>query len=302
MFVEIKKIQYLKKIFKKDYPYFSDNLERQISLFGRNWINDFNNELEVFFGENKTLLNKAIQGYVNFALEAMKLQIKFNKTKKYDNKTYTQAASEVYLNERYMMDLYLPGIYLSHYLWKHHYRQLIFFKKNFLKYCNLSKKNIFYDIGIGTGFYSKCMLQSLPNSIGVGFDFSPFSIKHTKRMIKAFKCSDRYKILNHDITKKKPKILADHIICIEVLEHLERPQFFLNHLFKMMKKGGYGLISAAINAPNQDHIYLYKNYKEVQKQLKIAGFKTVDFINDKAYKPRKKNEIVPENVAFIITK
>jgi hypothetical protein len=28
----------------------------------------------------------------------------------------------------------------------------------------------------------------------------------------------------------------------------------------------------------------------------------VDFINDKAYKPRKKTEIVPESIAFIVTK
>ena len=69
-----------------------------------------------------------------------------------------------------------------------------------------------------------------------------------------------------------------------------------------MKKGGYGLISAAINAPNQDHIYLYRNYKDVQKQLKTAGFKVIEHINDKAYKPRKKSEIVPENVAFIVSK
>ena len=297
-----KKIDYLRKVFKKNNPYFVDNLNKQINLFGENWSNEFNNEMEIFFGKNTIALNKAIKGYVSFALELMKFQIKFNETKKYDNKTYAQAASEVYLNKQYMMDLYLPGIYLSHYLWKHHYQQLIFFKKKFLKYCSLSKKNIFYDIGIGTGFYSKCMLQSLPNSTGVGFDFSPFSIKHTRKMMESFKCINRYTISNNDITKKKPKELADYIICIEVLEHLEKPQFFLKHLFRMMKKGGYGLISAAINAPEQDHIYLYRNYKEVQKQLRAVGFKIIDYINDKAYKPRKKSEIVPENVSFIVSK
>ena len=79
--MQFNKINHLNKIFKKNYPYFTDNLNRQINLFGENWINDFNNEMEIFFGKNTTALNKAIQGYASFALEAMKLQIKFNKTK-----------------------------------------------------------------------------------------------------------------------------------------------------------------------------------------------------------------------------
>ena len=70
----------------------------------------------------------------------------------------------------------------------------------------------------------------------------------------------------------------------------------------MMKKNGLGLISAAINAPNADHIYLYRSYLDVKKQLVDAEFKIIDFINDKAYEERTKNELVPVNAAFIVTK
>ncbi len=294
-------INKIKNLINEKFPQFEKNFNKQISLFGDKWLNEFDSELEIFFKNDQSIL-KALQGYVNFSLEAMRLQIKFNIKKEYENKTYAQASSEVYFSERYMMDLYLPGNHLSHYLWKHHYKQQIFFNKKFLKYCNLSKKSIFFDIGIGTGFYSKKMLQSLPNSIGFGFDLSPYSIKYAKRMMNLFKCENRYKIIKQNIIKKKPKELADYILCIELLEHLENPQLFLNHLFRMMKKGGYGLISAAINAPNQDHIYLYRKYNEVQKQLKASGFRIIDFVNDKAYKPTKKSLIVPENVAFIVKK
>lgn len=298
MYKQTKKI---KNLIDKKYPLFANNFKRQINLFGERWLDEFNSELEIFFKKDNSLL-KALKGYVNFSLEAMKLQIKFNFTKEYENKTYAEASSKVYFSEEYMMDKYLPGLYLSHYLWKHHYQQQIFFYKNFLKYCSLTRRNFFFDIGIGTGFYSKKMLQALPNSIGLGFDLSPYSIRYANKVMKAFNVSNRYKILKQDITKKKPKELADYIICIEVLEHLENPQLFLRHLYKMMKKGGYGLISAAINASNQDHIYLYRNYKDVQKQLKIAGFKIIEYTNDKAYKPTSKSEIVPENVAFVVSK
>ena len=59
----------------------------------------------------------------------MKLQVKFNKTLEYDNKSYDEAASEVYQSRDYMFGLYLPGILISHYLWEHHYKQHIFFEE-----------------------------------------------------------------------------------------------------------------------------------------------------------------------------
>ena len=82
-----------------------------------------------------------------------------------------------------------------------------------------------------------------------------------------------------------------------MLEHLEDPLLFLKNINLMMKKNGLGLISAAINAPNADHIYLY-SYLDVKKQLVDAGFKIIDFINDKAYEERTKNELVPVNSLY----
>jgi len=70
----------------------------------------------------------------------------------------------------------------------------------------------------------------------------------------------------------------------------------------MLKCGGYGLISAAINAPNADHIYLYRNSNEVASQLAEAGFEIVGSTVDAAYSPRTEGDIVPVNAAFIVTK
>ena len=90
---------------------------------------------------------------------------------------------------------------------------------------------------------------------------------------------------------------------IEVLEHLEDPNLFLHGLFKSGKAGGgSGFISAAINAPNADHIYLYGSYLEVQKQIEAAGFDILDYCNDEAYEPRRNGDLVPVNAAFIVRK
>ena len=296
-----KYINSLKELIALKYPFFLGSLEKQESLFGDDWGNQLELELERHFQGNTEKLEAAIKGYAKFAIDSMKLQVKFQKSGEYENKTYLEAASEVYQNRDYMFNLYLPGILLSHYLWRHHYYQHKFFIERFLPLFLNKNSGMFYDIGVGTGFYSKEMLTRTKLN-GMGFDLSPFSLEHTIQMLRNHEVVERYTPNLRDIVLNPILESADCIINIEVLEHLENPQVFLNSLYKMLKIGGHGLISAAINAPNADHIYLYRNYTEVQAQIEAAGFIVVDKTLDLAYEPKHKDELVPTNVAFIVTK
>ena len=111
------------------FPYFSGVIQRQADNFGDEWLNLFECELHHFFSLDEERIEQAVKGYGKFSLDSMKLQVQFQKTKSYQNKTYAEAASEVYQNKEYMFDLYLPGILISHYLWKHHFQQHVFFVK-----------------------------------------------------------------------------------------------------------------------------------------------------------------------------
>lgn len=283
------------------FPYFSGVIQKQIDSFGDHWLSLFERELETFFAKDKERIDQAVMGYGKFALDSMKLQVRFQKTKEYDNKTYAEAASEVYQNKEYMFGLYLPGILLSHYLWRHHFLQHVFFLEKFLPLVESGNGKIFYDIGVGTGFYSKEMLTRT-NMTGKGFDLSPHSLEHTLMLLGKHNVAERYEANLRDIIEKPVTPAADFLVNIEVLEHLENPQMFIDSLAGMLKPGGYGLISAAINAPNADHIYLYRNSEEVAEQLLKAGLEIVDSSVDAAYLPKKEGDLVPINVAFIVTK
>lgn len=283
------------------FPYFAGVIQKQIDSFGDHWLQLFENELMTFFSNDRKRIDQAVKGYGKFALDSMKLQVKFQNTKEYENKTYEEAASEVYQNKEYMFGLYLPGILLSHYLWRHHFLQHVFFQEKFLRLVGGGDGKVFYDIGPGTGFYSKEMLTRT-NLVGKGFDLSPHSLEHTLLLLGAHNVANRYEANLRDIIKNPVTSEADYLVNIEVLEHLEDPQAFLNSLSKLLKPGGYGLISAAINAPNADHIYLYRSSGEVASQLAKAGFEIVDSTVDAAYPPRKEGDLVPVNAAFIVTK
>lgn len=295
-------LEQIENIFNTRYPYFKSTVSRQLDEFGPSWRDFLEKNLECLFGENVDRFEKAVEGYGRFALEAMKLQVEFNKTRKYRAKTFEEAADEVYQNRDYMFDLYLPGILLSHFLWRHHYKQHIFFLEKFVPLIEKNGGNLFYDIGVGTGFYSKEMLRINQNMIGVGFDLSRFSMDYTISTIESFGYASRYEGRLFDIVANEVEKQAPFIINIEVLEHLEDPQTFIHALFKMLEPGGYGLISAALTAPNADHIYLYEDSREVVKQLEKAGFIIVNQTEDFAYTPKKSTDSVPRNAAFIVKK
>jgi len=298
--LKYRNIQNFYNALNKQFPYFSGVIEKQIHSFGHHWLNLFEKELETFFGNDLARIEKAVTGYGKFALDSMKLQIKFQKSKEYEQKTYEECALEVYQNKEYMFDLYLPGILLSHYLWKHHFQQHIFFLEKFMPLIGTGEGKVFYDIGVGTGFYSKELLTR-SKLMGKGFDLSPHSLDHTLMLLSKYDVEKRYEAIINDIVINPVTPAADYLINIEVLEHLEDPQTFINSLASMLKPGGYGLISAAINAPNADHIYLYRNSEQVAVQLKKAGFKIVDSTEDAAYIPKKANDLAPINVAYIVT-
>jgi hypothetical protein len=167
--------------------------------FGIPWEEDFEYTLARVFGEDHERLETAIKGYVRFAIDATRLQMRFAKERQYIAKTYEEAANAVYHNEKYMDTLYLPGTLLSNYLWPHHYRQLCFFRSQFGNMVATSPDKQFADVGVGTGFYSCQMLRINEDTRGEAFDVSDYSLRHAKRMIEAFGVSDRWVSHKQDI-------------------------------------------------------------------------------------------------------
>jgi 2-polyprenyl-3-methyl-5-hydroxy-6-metoxy-1,4-benzoquinol methylase len=288
------------EILAKDYPFLVGAVRRQIAEFGSPLISNFDAELFALFGSDIKKISDAVTGYAKFSLEAMKLQVKFQKTHQYESASYSKANNQVYQNRDYMFDLYLPGILISHYLWRHHYKQQIFFDELFLPEIS-ENQALFFDVGVGTGFYSKRMLEKTTMS-GVGFDMSPHSIEFTQAVLKSYGLNARYSTRLQDICKFKDKLQADVIINVEVLEHLEDPQGFLKCLVTMLKPGGHAFIAAAVNAPNEDHIYLYRSGDEVAKHIEESGLSIIHHSYDSAYDPRQNGELVPVNAVFIAKK
>lgn len=295
----MKFIELSNTLLTKNYRFSQNIINTAINTFGTTWEKEFEELLSNLFPTEKKL-DAAFKGYAAFAMDAIRKQKKFEIERVYENKTYAQAASEVYHNEEYMMSQYLPGLLLSHYLWVHHYRQITFFKSFFLSQMEIGNASKFCEVGIGTGIFSRITLGEMPNIEGTGFDISQSSKTFAENHIAAFGMSDRYSIELRDVVKDPVLDEFDWLICVEVLEHLEEPVEFLKNLRSMIKNGGKAFITAALNAPNEDHIYLYENTEQVAHQLEEAGFAIEQSFHGLAYKPAKIGLPVPSAAAFIV--
>jgi SAM-dependent methyltransferase len=287
-----------RELLAERYRLFQDVVDRSAAAFGPEWVERCEESLQRLFPTHEALA-LAAQGYALFVLHLLRAQKQFEKDRRYPSKSYAAAADETYFDERYMLSEYLPGLLLSHYLWPHHYRQLRFFDYAFVSQMRLTTPTRFVEIGVGTGLYSRRILQSVPSVLGTGFDISPASAAFAAEHIRAFELQDRYEIVLKDVVAE-PIAPCDWLVCVEVLEHLEDPLAFLGALRAALAPGGRAFITAALNAPHVDHIYLYERPDEVHEQLRASGFALEQCFVGAAHEPTKPDLPVPTVAAFIV--
>src|SRR5262245_42421804 len=85
----------IERTLQEKAPYLSGVLHKQFQEFGDRWLTEFEADLNTCFSGNTSALMGATLGYIKFALDGMLLQKRFDKTGRYEPKTYAQAATEV---------------------------------------------------------------------------------------------------------------------------------------------------------------------------------------------------------------
>lgn len=276
------------------------SIERAASEFGEPWRADFDAMLGCFYREDEALRN-AIKGYSGFVMDSMRRQKRFEQELRYPAKTYAEAAAEVYHNDDYMRRQYLPGLLLSHYLWPHHYQQIQYFRQFFLAWLAREQVSTFAEVGVGTGIYSRMALQHCADIHGTGFDISPMSLQFSQAHVASFGLSARYKVRQQNVIETPSHQQYRAVMCVEVLEHLEDPVALLSSLKSLCTPGGKLFVTAALNAADADHIYLYRQPQDVFTQVDSAGLHLEHCFYAQAYAPAKPGMPVPGALAMVLS-
>ena len=291
--------QQMYNVLNRSHPNYSGGWREALEMNGAPWEDEISDRISRLFGSSPSKeWSEAVDGYAEFCTDALRAQVFFEKFGRYPESDYASVVASYYEDEDYMNRRYLPGQYLSHYIWPHHYQMLSRYRDNLLESIR-GDVEVFYEVGVGCGMYSLQTLLRLPDCSGIGFDISPFSTAFTSRVITAHGLGERYETRTQDAFVNGPEKLADLVVSQEVLEHLPDPALFITQLREMTREGGWGYITAAINAAHTDHIYLYRSPAEVSEQLLDGGWTIVDSQIEAAY-PEKPEHLRPTIAGYLV--
>lgn len=212
-------------------------------------------------------LDYGIHSYLRMLSDIVVETMIFHETGEYNTKSFEEADERVYNNPE-IMEYYMHALLMSQYLWVHHHDIYLFFQKHLPAY--KSKVTNYLEIGAGHGMYiSEAISIFGDNPTYDIVDLSPTSIDISKKFLKSDKVN--YNLVN--IFDYEPNKKYDFITMGEVLEHVEDPLSLLNRVSELLTDDGCLFLTVPANAPAIDHIYLFKNDKEIKELCEQAGFK-----------------------------
>jgi len=165
----------------------------------------------------------------------------------------------------------MHGLLLSQFLWPHHYDILLYF--NSILSNNIINIKKYLEVGGGHGLYISEAINIIKEDAQYDLvDISSISLGIAKRMIRY----DKVNYVHSDIFEYYPDKKYDFITMGEVMEHVEDPVKLLRKLYTLVEDNGKVFITTPTNAPAIDHIYLFKNAKDIRSVILESGFKIED--------------------------
>ena len=169
-----------------------------------------------------------------------------------------------------------------------------YIKENIEKYLKLKSKdkplrNIkLLDIGCGGGLLSEPMCRLGANVVGI--DASKKNIEVAKFHAKKNKLKIDYKVASPETLKTKTKF--DIILNMEIVEHVDDINFFINESSKLLKKNGMMFI-ATLNKTLKSYMFAIVGAEYILKWLPIGTHDWEKFIKpDDLINISKKNNLL----------
>ena len=169
-----------------------------------------------------------------------------------------------------------------------------YIKENIEKYLKLKSKdkplrNIkLLDIGCGGGLLSEPMCRLGANVVGI--DASKKNIEVAKFHAKKSKLKIDYKVASPETLKTKTKF--DIILNMEIVEHVDDINFFINESSKLLKKNGMMFI-ATLNKTLKSYMFAIVGAEYILKWLPIGTHDWEKFIKpDDLINISKKNNLL----------
>ncbi|MGL5741037.1 MAG: class I SAM-dependent methyltransferase [Legionella sp.] len=207
------------------------------------------------------------QCYGTITADVIRESIYFQEHKKYRYSSFAEVANSVYYNKTYM-SLYMHGVLITLFFWPNHLALFRFFRKTLPK----NTPGTYLEIGPGHGYFLMTALAQSAYTHFVAIDLSETSINQTKALVDQKNFAKKTKLYCADFLQfPEGTSTYDAIVMGEVLEHVENPQMLLRKIAALAHSTTYIFVTTCINAPMIDHIYLFRDPKEIETLFSDCG-------------------------------
>lgn len=206
--------------------------------------------------------------------DTLREQMYFQRHGRYRHSTFDDVANSVYFNAEYMRK-YMHGLAITAYLWPNH-RALHRF---FVDSIPTGKRGRYLEVGPGHGVFMMCAMRQSAYESFEGIDISPTSVEMTRALLGSgfFGEFDNYDIFEQDFFATDMAANAfSAVVMGEVLEHVEDPGRFLQHISTVSTDDAFIFITTPINAPAIDHIYLFDSVESIETLVEQGGLRVCD--------------------------
>ncbi len=246
-------------------------------------------------------IESAVDAFAQFSTDVNLAQARYERDGAYANKSFEEVYKDHY-SDAEAMDGYLWGIYLTNFLWAHHFQIMTFFQDRFMT--RLDDNASLVEIAPGHGGWGVWALAHMDQATLEGYDISPQSIQIANSVAKAAGVDSRAKYVEKnalDLAELKAES-ADGCICSFLVEHLEDPQHLYKVLAHLLKPGGMAFITGALTAAQVDHIYEYRYESELVTMCENAGLRVLETLSANPLRTLPKARFLPRSMALLVQK
>lgn len=198
-------------------------------------------------------------------------QFRFKKTGTYQTRDASAANAAVY-SQPERMRLYCLGLMLSHLFWKSHYEMILFLQRHLDRPVSRC-----LEVGVGHGLLVHELIRRQPEAMVTALDISPASLQLAREILGTFGVDvSRIEFVQADfLASTLPARSFDFLIMGEVLEHVDEPSRFLEAARRVLTPEGRLYVSTCANCPAPDHVYLFRNVREIRELIEGSGLRIV---------------------------
>jgi SAM-dependent methyltransferase len=242
-----------------------------------------------------------VDSFVRFTTSVNLSQARYEADGHYENKSFAECNQSLY-SQKDDMDDYLWGIYLTNFLWAHHFEICKFYQDRFLT--RLPHARTLIEIAPGHGGWGVFALEHLPQAQLLGYDISPSSLEIATEISAAagFAGRARYEVRDALDLKSIPASAADAVICSFLIEHLEEPGKLIAVVQHLLKPGGTVFLTGALTAAQVDHIHEFRRESEMAVLAEDHGLRVLETLSVGPKRLFRAARFMPRSMALILQK